>query len=200
MQKIGILGGSFNPIHNGHILLAKAAYDEYKLDRIIFIPSGVQYFKKNIKMPPGSNRLDMVNLAIEDYPYFESSDMEIMRPGDTHTVDTLRELHDVYPDAELFFITGADILYSIETWVEPDAILELTSLIVSVRNGVMIPEMEKKAEELKNRFNAQIYFLQTPNFEVSSTLIREQIKAKGDVSNYISPKITEYIKEHELYI
>lgn len=200
MQKIGILGGSFNPIHNGHIQLARTAYEEYDLDKVIFIPSGIAYFKKNIDMPSGNVRHSMVNLAIKGIPCFESSNMEIVRPGDTHTVDTLRELHAKFPDAELFFITGADILFSIHTWYEPKAILELTTLIVSVRNGSSIEDMERRASELKDKYNARILFLKADNFEISSTKIRELIKNRSDVSNLVPKEVENYIKDHGLYI
>ena len=197
MKKLGIFGGTFNPIHIGHINLAKRAYDEYALDKVLFIPSGISYLKKDQIIPAGRIRLDMVDLAIGEYDYFESSDLEIIRPGNTYTVETLRELKRIYPDYELYFITGADILYSIDTWYESKRVLSLCKLLVSVRNGAVLTDMQKHAESLTERYDGKIDFMNSDNIEISSSDIRtdyERYKA------YLPNGVYEYIKEHEIYI
>lgn len=200
MIKLGILGGSFNPIHKGHIKLGQAAYNEFKLDKVIFIPSGISYFKRNIYMPSGKLRLSMVDIAIENIDYFESSNMEILRPGDTHTVDTLYELKKIYPESELYFIAGADTLYSIEKWVAVDEIFKLTNLIISVRNGTDLDQLKIKADELSDRFNAKIEFIKAPNLEISSSQIRENIGNSEFLGKYLDKGVIDFINNNEIYI
>lgn len=199
MRKTGILGGSFNPIHNGHIKLGLSAYEEFNLDRVLYIPSGYSYFKSDICMPEGSVRLDMVDIAIDDYKFFESSDIEIKRPGNTYTIDTLIELRDLYPEDEFYFIAGADSLYSMGKWKSFDKLSQLTSFIISVRNGIDSSQLVKIAKQYHELFNSNIYFIKEKNFEVSSTYIRDKIY-ETDLSSYLNKNVIDYIKKHELYI
>ena len=113
-SKIGILGGTFDPIHNGHLQLAESAYNEFGLEKVIFIPTGVSYMKSGVSQ--AHHRYEMCSLAISSFPYFEIDDEEIKREGNTYTFETLRYLNSKYPDAEICFIIGLDTLYSIETW------------------------------------------------------------------------------------
>ena len=199
MKKLGILGGSFNPIHKGHIELGLASYKEFNLDKVLFIPSGISYFKRDIYMPSGEVRLSMIDIAIKEYDFFESSDMEIKRPGDTHTVDTLHELKNIFPDYELYFIGGADTLYSIEKWVEVEEIFKLTNLIISVRNGIKIDDLSVKAKEYKERYSANILFLESENFEISSTEIRSNISNYDYLTKFIPKGVCDYIYANKIY-
>ena len=119
MSKIGILGGTFNPIHNGHLLLAEQARCFYGLDQVLFIPSGCSYMKRQEEILPGEIRFQMVQLAIADNPYFCVSDMEIVREGNSYTCETITRLHAQYPEDELYYIVGADTLFQMEFWKNP---------------------------------------------------------------------------------
>ena len=122
MSKIGILGGTFNPIHNGHLLLAEQARCFYGLDQVLFIPSGCSYMKRQEEILPGEIRFQMVQLAIADNPYFCASDMEIVREGNSYTCETITRLHAQYPEDELYYIVGADTLFQMEFWKNPEQI------------------------------------------------------------------------------
>ena len=122
MSKIGILGGTFNPIHNGHLLLAEQARCFYGLDQVLFIPSGCSYMKRQEEILPGEIRFQMVQLAIADNPYFCVSDMEIVREGNSYTCETITRLHAQYPEDELYYIVGADTLFQMEFWKNPEQI------------------------------------------------------------------------------
>ena len=120
MARIGILGGTFDPIHNGHLRLGKRAYEEFELESIWFMPSGVPPHKKDHRITEGKMRRDMVKLAIADTPCFLYSDFELKRKGDTYTAQTLTLLHRERPEDEFYFIIGADSLYEIEHWYHPE--------------------------------------------------------------------------------
>ena len=135
MSKIGILGGTFNPIHNGHLLLAEQARCFYGLDQVLFIPSGCSYMKRQEEILPGEIRFQMVQLAIADNPYFCVSDMEIVREGNSYTCETITRLHAQYPEDELYYIVGADTLFQMEFWKNPEQIFTQCITAASVRQG-----------------------------------------------------------------
>lgn len=199
MSKIGILGGTFNPIHNGHLLLAEAAREQYELDKVLFIPTGVSYLKANIDIPDGSTRLKMVQLAIEDNPYFEPSDMEIIRSGNTYTYETLLALKKEYPNSTLYFIMGADNVFGIESWQMPQVIFDLATILATYREGFVSDKFEEKKKELITNYKANIESLYIPQFDVSSTQIRERIKDGKSVKYLIPDIVSDYIYQFNLY-
>lgn len=173
--KIGILGGTFDPIHNGHLMIAKAAMQEYELFKIIFIPTGISYMKANVTHP--FFRYEMVKRAIEDYPHYEISDIEIKRDGNTYTCDTIAYFKEKYPEAELYFIIGTDSLFSLERWRNIDYILKNCTILCATRNGEYFGENtitaeEEKAEALKKQYNSNICFIHCNPMDISSTDIR----------------------------
>ena len=173
-MKICIFGGTFDPVHEGHIHIAKNALSEFKLDKVIFMPSGNSYMKKDVS--PAIHRYNMLKLALEEYPEFELSDIEIKREGYTYTKDTIEEFKANHPDDELFFLIGSDTLFMIEKWYEPEYLFHNLHFLVADRND---EEMNKKSEELKDKFNAKIDFLCCDFLDISSSEIREEFKKQN---------------------
>ncbi|MDL2301923.1 nicotinate-nucleotide adenylyltransferase [Lachnospiraceae bacterium OttesenSCG-928-D06] len=198
--KTGIMGGTFNPIHMGHLLLAEWAMDFAGLDRVIFLPSGVPYQKVGKSLLDGKIRLEMVELAVSDHKKFSCSDMEIEREGYTYTYETLELFSECYPDEEFFFILGADCLFSIEHWKCPDKIFEACTLIAAVRGDVKIHEMEKKKTELTERFDAHIMLMPFLNLDISSTNIRERVSLSKSICYLVPENVRQYIINHALYL
>ncbi|MCD7752602.1 MAG: nicotinate-nucleotide adenylyltransferase [Lachnospiraceae bacterium] len=199
MAKIGLMGGTFNPIHNAHLALAQAAYEYCGLDQVWFMPSGRSYLKKDMVIPSGEVRADMVKLAIRDIPYFYFCDLEIKRPGNTYTADTLAELTSLYPEDEFYFLMGADSAFSFPHWYLPEKITSLCILGIVNRPGKGQKELLALIEELKARFRARIILIPFHEQPISSSLIREMI-AKGDVADNLIPEpVVGYIRQNGLY-
>lgn len=200
MNKIGILGGTFNPPHNGHIALAQAAYSQLNLDKVLFMPSGISYFKAGTGVLPASERIKMTKLAIKDSEHFEIDISETLREGNTYTFETLQELNAKYNStAEFFFISGADTLFSIEKWKNPEIIFELCTLVTVVRDDHSIADMTLKKNELKQRYNARIEFLEFNHIDISSSMLREMCKNKNSISDFVPYALNEYICRKHLY-
>lgn len=199
MKKIGIMGGTFNPIHNGHLLLAECARDEYQLDKVLFIPTGHSYLKDDEEVLEPSVRAELTKLAIADNPNFELSTIEIEREGNTYTYETILEIKKRIPECELHFILGADCLFSIEKWKNVKTIFENAVILAAIRNGFDTKEFVKKAENLKQDYNAEIKFVYLPQFDVSSTQIREKIKENKSIRYLVPDDVREYIRDFQLY-
>lgn len=191
-MKIGVFGGTFNPPHNGHVRLAKAAADELKLDKLLVIPSCIPPHKIAAKLADGQERLEMCRLAFGCDPRFEVSPMELERGSRSYTVETLRELKALYPDSELYFIVGSDMLESFDKWYLWQEILSLSVLCAASREEGYSPDLSrfgKLAERIK--------IITLDPLEVSSTQIRN---TAGEVSpELLDPKVAAYIREHGLY-
>ena len=201
-KKIGILGGTFDPIHLGHLIIAEQAKDQYGLDQVLLIPSGHSYFKDNRaqKVLPALTRLEMTRKAVSDYPPFEVSDIEVLRSGNTYTYETLEELADLHPEAELYFIVGADTVCSMSTWREPARIFAACTVLAAMREDQVDPEsFEQGIKDLENRFHARIRTISIPNIGISSTQIRERA-GNGKSIHYLVPNALEsYIIENGIY-
>ncbi len=198
-MKLGILGGTFNPVHTGHLILAENAYDQLGLDEVCFIPSGVSYLKDTSKIVPVKDRLAMVALAIEGNPHFSLSTIETDRAGDSYTYETLLQLKEKDPDGELIFICGADILMSIETWKKPEEIFAAAGLAVAPRDEKSLAQLKAKAAELEKNYHAKIQLLNTTDLAISSRMLRDRLSANRSVRYYIPENVIGYIKEHKLY-
>ncbi|MDO4965412.1 MAG: nicotinate-nucleotide adenylyltransferase [Lachnospiraceae bacterium] len=199
MRKIGIIGGTFNPIHNGHIALAKTAYNELSLDEVIFISSGMSYFKKDIVMPSREDRFNMTNLAVSDVPYFSASDIEMKREGNSYTFETILELKKIYNDAEFFYIIGADTLFSMESWKNPEIIFENCNIVCAVRDDIDINELKDKSIDIENKYKTHVIILNFNKIQLSSSEIRKMLSNNEDVSHLIPAGVLNYIKENKLY-
>lgn len=198
MRRIGLFGGTFNPIHNGHLTLAQNAYEQCSLDEVWFIPSGISYMKKGQDIPSGMVRYEMVQIAIKGITHFKVSDIEISREGNSYTYETLLQLHSRYPEDAFYFIIGDDTLFSMETWYKPEEIFRLSSIIVAARD-VDKTGIRKKIEELHDRYHASIYLVDAPVIDISSTDIRELVACNRSIEHVVPEAVSGYIYLHDLY-
>lgn len=198
-KRIGILGGTFNPIHIGHIRLAQQAQKQENLDEVLFIPTGVSYMKDPREILPARERLEMVRLSLLELAYFSASEIEIKRKGNSYTIDTLHELQAQFPDAELFLITGADTMFSIEYWKDSAGIFAAAKILAAYRPGISFVELKKKSEQLRAVYGADIRLLEMAPVEISSTQIRA-LRAQGkSISGLVMPAAEAYIQEKRFY-
>ena len=197
-RKIGVMGGTFNPIHMGHLLLAEWAMEAAGLDQILFVPTGIPYMKGKCHVLSGEMRLQMTALAIEDHPAFKVSGMEVERKGYTYTCDTMEQLKEKSPKDEFYFIMGADCLYTIEKWRDPERIFGACNVIAAARNGSSLLQMEEKCKELSDKFHGNILLLQFPAMEISSTDIRERVACGRSIRYLVPEKVREYIISNHL--
>lgn len=198
-RRIGFLGGTFNPIHNGHLLIAESAREDLELEKVIFIPSGCSYMKSDIIMPDGMTRLAMTQLAIRDNPFFELSDMEVARSGNTYTFETLEQLAAEYPETELVFIVGADTLFMMEHWKEPGRIFAKAIIAAAVREDKNSWEVKQQMAYLREAWQADIRLLPVKNYAFSSTQIRA-MAAAGQSLRYLIPEaVRDYMLQHQIY-
>ena len=199
MKKVGIMGGTFNPIHNGHLFLAEHAYDQAKLDYILFMPTMNPPHKADIDVLSAEHRLNMVKLAIKDNPNFVLSDKELNRPGITYTSDTLKILKEKEPDTEFYFIVGADSLMMMTQWKDPQTVFNLSILVAGGRENYSLEQLRKQANYLEKTYNGKIILLDMPYIGISSELIRERIAKNKSVRYYVPDEVLDYIKRHNLY-
>ena len=198
-KKIGVMGGTFNPIHTGHLLLAQWAMEEAGLNGILFMPTGNSYMKDRGEMLPGSERLAITRLAVADRDCFACSDLEVRRGGNTYTYETLEALQNMYPQAHLYFILGADCLFSIENWYCPEKIFRSCVLLAASRNGMPMNKLETKRQELEERYDARILLMAFPNLEISSTDIRYRCREGRSIRYLVPEPVREYIFQNHYY-
>ncbi len=190
---IGLFGGTFNPLHSAHLLVAKAAYEQFELSRVVFIPSGIPPHKEILANVTKEDRYAMVKRAIAPFPHFSVSRIEIDRDGPSYTIDTIRSLQGDYPQG-LCFIVGADLLSQIETWKEPYKLLESVPFLIAPRNRV---PRELFAAPPFDR--ARISFLDMEEVDLSSTWVRNQIRRGEGIPDCVPEPVADYIEEHGLY-
>ena len=199
MKKIGIMGGTFNPIHVGHMMLAEWAVEELKLEEVWVVPTGIPYMKAENGILPGTERLHMAELAANGNEKLRCLDVEIKRKGYTYTYETLELLKKQNPDTEFFFLVGADCLFSLESWKYPEKILSNCTLVAAVRNDVTMEKMEKKRKELLDQFGGSIILMPFVRMSVSSTEIRERIRKGKSVRYMVPDEVLSYIEEKGFY-
>ena len=201
MRKVGILGGTFNPIHNGHLAIAENAYVSLSLDEVMFIPTGISYLKSGLNVLSKEHRLTMTELAVKNISYFSVSDIEIKRAGNTYTKDTLIELRNMYDDTWFYFIGGSDTLFNIEKWYEPQTILDNCTLVALNRGEYLNSDLMNKRDDLIGKFNADIIIIDSEKIDISSTDARRLISNKQfDIASKLLPKeVFDYIILNKLY-
>lgn len=199
-KKVGIMGGTFDPIHYGHLMIAENALQQFDLDYVLFIPAGSPPHKVKNHITDSSLRYSMVQEAIADNPKFLISDMEISRKELSYTYLTLEELKSIYPNIDFFFIMGADSLFDFEKWVYPDKIASTATIIVAVRDLYDTKELDLKIRHLQNKWNVKMYLLNTPNFSISSHDIRNRIKNKMSVKYQLPDEVINFIENNRLYL
>lgn len=189
MSKVGIYGGTFDPIHIGHLITTQSVLEQRQLDKIIFIPCFISPHKQTIISSSEIHRLNMLKLALAENPKFDFSTYEIDRKGISYSIDTIKEIKKYYDEIDL--IIGYDNLLVFETWKEPDEIIKLVNLVVLKR-------IFNKSNSW-NRFFENAIFLETPTIEISSSQIRERVKKNLSIDYLVPSQVNEYIKQYKLY-
>lgn len=198
-QKIGVLGGTFNPIHYGHLLLAESARDRLGLDKVLFIPTGNNPMKTTDWDIDAKFRYEMTQKGIAGNKYFEVSDIEVTREGYTYTIDTLNELEKIYPGDEIYFIVGADIIFDINSWKRADEVLSKITLVTTFRPGYDQDRLDRRVEELREVHGVRILKLFAPEMDISSSEIRSRVKHGYSIKYLLPESVEDYIYEKQLY-
>lgn len=200
MKKIGIIGGTFDPIHFGHLILAEQARDGAKLDQVIFIPARMSPYKTDKKITDDMHRYEMVKKAICGNSGFVSSDMELKGPEISYTIKTLEKCKEKYgKEAEIYFICGTDAFLGIEGWLDSDLILKNFPLIVGSRPRYKDKARDELIERFCNAFGSRIMKVHMPKIDISSTGIKKRIKEGRSIKYLLPPEVEEYIHENCLY-
>ncbi|HLR21735.1 MAG TPA: nicotinate-nucleotide adenylyltransferase [Tissierellaceae bacterium] len=198
-MKIGIMGGTFDPIHNGHLILSEYIREKCKLDKVIFIPTGKPPHKNLNNISDNNIRKKMVELAIESNPNFAISTIEMDSVETSYTIDTIKELKNIYDRDELYIIIGGDSLLNLETWKDYKELISIANIIVADRYTPNMEEMVEKIKEFNNKYNGNIVRINTPIIHISSTIIRKRVKEDLSIK-YLLPDILEkYIIKNHLY-
>lgn len=197
--RLGIMGGTFDPIHNGHLACAEQVREAFHLDAILFILTGAPVFKRGQRIAPASERLAMCRTAIADNPYFDVSDMEIARGGDTYTIDTLRTLRAHYPEnVELFFIAGSDAIATVSKWKDSAEMGKLAHFVGVDRPGSELSATQREAV-VKASAGIQLSFVTIEALAISSSELRARLAA-GKSIRYLTPQVVvDHLMEHEFY-
>ncbi|MGN0344248.1 MAG: nicotinate-nucleotide adenylyltransferase [Lachnospiraceae bacterium] len=199
MKKIGIMGGTFDPVHNGHLLIAENAYEQLSLDEVRFIPTGRSPHKQGTHITDGQHRLRMVELAIADNPAFVADARELRSDALSYSYVTLQKMHEKSPNDELYFIMGGDSLRDFKTWYHPELICSCATLVAAIRDDCDHEHLTTYAEELHQLFSADVRLIQTPNLSVSSSELRRRV-AVGETIRYQVPEaVRAYIQNNRLY-
>lgn len=199
MSKIGVMGGTFDPIHIGHLMLAEWAADAAGLEQVWFIPTGQSYMKAERNIQPGNERLHMVKLAVEGNDRLKCLDLEIERGGYTYSYETIEELHELYPQHQFYFIEGADCLFTMENWKCPERLLAGCTILAAVRGDVSSERLEEKRTELLARFGGEIFLIPFLQMSISSTEIRRRLCCGESVRYMVPDKVLQYIQQKGLY-
>lgn len=198
-KRVGIMGGTFNPVHIGHLLIAEQSYHEYDLDYVVFMPAGRPPHKQNEEILDNASRLAMLSLATRDVPYFRVSDYELNKHGLSYTWETLMYYTQKNKDTDYYFIMGADSVQNIETWCHPEKILAMAHILAAVRDDTDVAALQKRADELVRRYNARISLLGAPEMDISSRELRERIARGASIRFMVPEKVRSYIEFHHLY-
>jgi nicotinate-nucleotide adenylyltransferase len=196
--RLGILGGTFNPVHLGHLICAQEAHLQLRLDRVLLIPAARSPHKPFDEDDPGAeHRLSLCRLAVAGDERLQVSPIEVERPGPSYTVDTLRELHSREPDNELYLIVGGDVAAGLPTWQEPEQVLSLAQLAVATRRGTPRRSIDEALGGLRGGERAA--FFEMPTIEISSTDIRRRVQSRAPIRYLVPDAVAQYIDEHRLY-
>ena len=200
MKKTGIMGGTFNPIHNGHLELARKAKEQFALDEILFMPCGEPYMKAAQKVESKQTRVEMTALAVQEEAYFYLSTMEIEHSGNTYTYETLERLKQENQDTEYYFILGADNLFQITKWEKPERIFANCRLLAAVRDDKTVADMVEQIEYLEQTYHAVIFLLKIDCMDISSSKIRRKVAEGISIEADVPASVKDYIEEKGLYL
>jgi nicotinate-nucleotide adenylyltransferase len=198
-MNIGVLGGTFDPVHSGHLIIAEEARLRLKLSRVLFVPAGQQWLKTGSNITPAAHRVEMVKLAIAPDPHFEISTIDIDRPGPSYSVDTMAILQQqMGAEAEIFFLVGWDSLAELPQWKEADRLIQLCKLVAVTRPGFSRPDL-KALEPSVPGVTRRVVWLDIAPVDISSSDIREKVAQGLSIHGLVPEGVESYIKEHELY-
>lgn len=198
-RKIGILGGTFDPIHNAHLLLGESAREQFGLDRVIFIPNNLAHLPNRTEVASGENRYQMVKMAIKDNPYFTCSRIEIDKDGGTYTYNTIQELKLMYPGDELFLILGGDSVIGIDNWYMAKELLQSCTILAAVREDDDLAALDKKRKELGDQFGADIRLLKFNRIDISATEVRNKVRTGRSIRYMVPDEVIEFLCIKGLY-
>lgn len=212
-MKIGIIGGTFNPIHMAHLRIAEEVRDRFGLDKVVFVPAATPPHKPLAGELPFARRFEMVRLAIADNPGFAASDIEAQRGGTSYSIDTLLSLRQGHPDDEFFFIVGSDSFLDFGSWREYAAIFDCCNIVVVERPGAVIAALDaalpvaiahefcyySAEKRLAHRSGYSVYYMEGVPLDISSTAIRDLARLGRSTRYLVSPAVEHYIKEQRLY-
>ena len=199
-MNIGVLGGTFDPIHNGHLLLAEEVRARLNLAETLFVPAGQSWLKANLSITPATHRVEMVRLAIADRPCFKLEAMEVGRPGPSYTVDTIDRLKaKLGIGDELFFILGADNLAELPLWREPSRLITMCHLVVVPRPDYPLPDL-KALEAIIPGLSQRVMLMDKPEIDISASVIRDRVARGLSIHHLVPEPVDEYIRQHKLYL
>ena len=215
-QRIGVLGGTFDPVHNGHLGIAAEARKKFDLNRVLLVPANISPHKQQRVTTPPHHRVEMLRLAIQSDPALTLSEIEIQRAGVSYTIDTLQALEALYPSADLFLIVGIDTFKEMGNWKEPRRLLERYNVLVGTRPGhdlenhdTLVQQLSDGAHVAQTTRNGDAYrhcrtgknliFFEITPYNVSSSKIRHDIRYNREVRNMLPPEVERYIMRHQLY-
>lgn len=200
MKKIGIIGGTFDPVHYGHLILAEQARVEAALDQIVFMPAMVQPFKLHTKTAEGDHRYAMLLKAVSGNPYFSVSRKELDSPGISYTIHTLKSLREeLGKDAQLYFIIGTDAFLSLEKWHSAEELLKNFSFVIGMRPGYKEQELETMIRRVQDAYGTQIAQINNSEVEISSSDIKERIRTGKSIKYLLPDDVESYIRKNGLY-
>ena len=200
MRKVGIMGGTFDPIHIGHLILGENAYLQLGLDKVVFMPSGNPPHKLNREGRASDlERMDMVKLAIATNTHFEISDIEMNEEGYSYTFRTLERLNAEHPDTRYYFIIGADSLFDFDKWMNPQRICNSCTLVVATRNHTSNSQLDAAITHVRTKYQADIVKLDTENIDCSSHQIRSWVAEGHTVKYYVPDTVINYINTYGVY-
>lgn len=199
MKKIGIMGGTFDPVHYGHLLIAENAYRQLALDEVRFIPTGRSPHKQGKMITEGVHRLRMVELAIADNPAFVADERELISDTLSYSYITLEDMKKKSPTDELYFIMGGDSLRDFKTWYHPERICACATLVVANRDECDREHLVLYAKELETLFSAEVRLIQSPNLSVTSTELRRRVAAGETIRYQVPDVVRDYIEANHLY-
>lgn len=224
-ERVGVLGGTFDPVHNGHLGIAAEARETFDLDRVLFVPANISPHKQQRTITAPHHRVNMLRLGIQSEPAFTVSEIEIERAGVSYTVDTLKTLETLHPTADLFLIVGIDSFKDMGGWKNPRRLLECYNIIIGTRPGHALENLDALIDELsgggyvaqaatarenkgggKNRLCYQhcrtgkiLFFFEITPYDVSSSEIRRNVRYNKEIKNMLPPEVEHYIIKHQLY-
>ena len=199
-MNIGVMGGTFDPVHKGHLIVAEEAESLLNLNEIIFVPAGQPWLKRDDPITPAEHRLQMLRLALADKPHFKLATLEIERTGPTYTIDTIRELRDKLDKRDvLFFILGWDSLAHLPQWRDSNTLIKLCYLVVAPRPGTVRPDL-KALEASIPSISQRVMLMDEPEVDISGSAIRDRVARGLSIHHLVPKEVNRYIKQHGLYV